>query len=344
MTEPDAAEDVATESALQRQDSKIRIESWLARADERSLADNVRKGLTSRVKQLPPKHFYDERGSALFERICDLPEYYLTRAEREILTERAEVIVSATEAGELVELGSGSPDKARLLLDAMFARGALVRYVPVDVSEAALTDAAAELASEYEGLQIHGVVADFERQLDRMPQADGTPRVVALLGSTIGNFPPASRRALLAQIATLLGASDRLLIGADLVKDPAVLEAAYNDSQGVTAEFNRNILYVINRELDGDFDPPAFEHVAFFDPRQEWMEMRLRARRKMTVRIADLGLEVSFARREEVSTEISAKFTRARLRSDLAAAGLEVREWYTDDEERFALAVAGLLG
>lgn len=319
---------------------RIEVDCWLERDDERTLADNVREGLTRRVKRLPPKHFYDARGSELFERICDLPEYYLTRAEREILSEQGDSIISATEAGELVELGSGAPDKARLLLDAMRGQGTLQRYVPVDVSEQALRDAAAQLAATYTQLKIHGVVADFERQLDRVPAADGTPRVVALLGSTIGNFAPAERRVLLERVATLLGQRDHLLLGADLVKDPAVLEAAYNDAQGVTAEFNRNVLHVINRELDGDFDPAAFDHVAFFDRRRRWMEMRLRARRPMKVRIARLDLEVTFQDGEELRTEISAKFTRPRMRADLAAAGLRLQEWYTDEAERFALAVA----
>ena len=321
-------------------DGRIQIDSWLRRADERTLADNVREGLTRPVKQLPPKHFYYARGSELFEQISRLPEYYLTRAEREILQERGAAIVGPTGAGELVELGSGAPEKARLLLDAMLERGTLARYVPVDVSEHALKDAAAQLAAAYGELEIHGVVADFERQLDRVPRTDGIPRVVALLGSTIGNFTPSSRRALLKRIATLLGARDRLLVGADLVKDRAVLEAAYNDSQGVTAEFNRNVLHVINRELDADFEPLEFEHVASFDPRQEWVEMRLRARRQMTVRIAQLALDVSFARGEELRTEISAKFTRARLESDLAAAGLKLDGWHADRANRFVVVVA----
>ncbi len=323
-----------------RFDGRIQIDCWLQHADERTLAKNVRSGLTARRKHLPPKHFYDARGSKLFERICRLPEYYLTRAEREILDKRGPEIMSGTEAGELVELGSGAPDKARFLLDAMRGHGTLARYVPVDVSEHALRDSAEQLAAAYAELRIHGVVGDFERQLDRVPPTDGIPRVVALLGSTIGNFTPHSRQALLARIATLIGPQDRLLLGADLVKDPAVLEAAYNDAQGVTAEFNRNVLHVVNRELGGDFDPLSFEHVAFFDRRREWMEMRLRARRTMRVRIADLDLDVDFARGEEMRTEISAKFTRARLRSDLAAAGLRLDGWYTDAGNRFALALA----
>ena len=323
-----------------RLDGRIQIDSWLQRADERTLAKNVRNGLTARRKHLPPKHFYDARGSKLFERISELPEYYLTRAEREILDKRGPEIMAGTEAGELVELGSGAPDKARFLLDAMRGHGTLARYVPVDVSEHALRDSAEQLAAAYAELQIHGVVGDFERQLDRVPPTDGVPRVVALLGSTIGNFTPRSRQALLERIVALIGPHDGLLLGADLVKDPAVLEAAYNDAQGVTAEFNRNVLHVINRELGGDFDPLSFEHVAFFDRRREWMEMRLRARRSMKVRIADLDLDVKFDRGEDLRTEISAKFTRARLSSDLAAAGLRLDGWYTDSENRFALALA----
>jgi L-histidine N-alpha-methyltransferase len=321
-------------------DGRIQIDSYLTRAHERSLARDVRSGLSRPVKQLPPKHFYDRRGSELFERICELPEYYLTRSEREILSHRAGEIVAATDVGDLVELGSGSAEKARILLDAMREAGTLRRYVPVDVSEQALRSAADELVSRYEGLTVHGVVADFERQLDRLPSGNGDRRVVALLGSTIGNFRPRSRRALLARVRGLLAPGDRLLLGADLVKDPATLEAAYNDSQGVTAEFNRNVLHVINRELDADFDPAQFDHVAFFDFRNEWMDMRLRARKAMTVEIKQLDLEVGFAFHEELHTEISAKFTQKRLEEDLAAAGLALEEWFTDRQARFVLLVA----
>ncbi len=321
-------------------DGRIQIDSCLERAGDRSLADNVRAGLTASFKQLPPKHFYDARGSELFERICALPEYYLTRAESEILGERAAEIVASTECAELIELGSGAPEKAKTLLDAIGEHGTLSRYVPVDVSEHALRDAAQQLADVYPRLLIHGVVADFERQLDRIPPPDGMPRVVALLGSTIGNFEPASRRTLLGAAAALLSAADRLLVGVDLVKDQTVLEAAYNDTEGITAEFNRNVLRVINRELEADFELAAFEHVAFFDRRHEWIEMRLRALQDMTVSIAKLGLEVGFARDEELRTEISAKFTAGRLEADLAAAGLVLERWYTDRAERFALALA----
>lgn len=318
----------------------IQIDSWLSDSEERRLANDVLDGLTRPFKEIPPKHFYDARGSELFERICELPEYYPTRAEQQILTDRADEIVGGTGAGELVELGSGSADKARILLAAMARAGSLRRYIPLDVSEQVVRDAAELLVDEYDGLQVHGVIGDFERHLERVPDADGVPRLVALLGGTIGNFPPGTRRSLLRDIAALLGPEDRLLLGTDLVKDPAAIEAAYDDSEGITAEFNRNVLRVINRELDADFIPDAFDHVAFFDRRHEWVEMRLRARRPCSVLIAALGLRVEFAAGEELRTEISAKFTRTRLKDDYQAAGLALEHWYTDPEERFALSVA----
>jgi L-histidine N-alpha-methyltransferase len=318
----------------------IRITSCLSDADERRLAEDVLDGLTRPFKELPPKHFYDARGSELFDRICELPEYYPTRTERQILQTHAAEIVRDTGAGELVELGSGSAEKARILLTAMADAGTLRRYVPLDVSEQALQHAAAELVTEYEGLRVEGVVGDFERHLELIPRHDGEPRLVALLGGTIGNFPPGTRRRLLRAIARLLEPEDRLLLGTDLVKDPEVIEAAYDDRQGVTAEFNRNVLSVINRELDADFTPDAFEHVAFYDRAHEWVEMRLRARRAQSVLIAALSLRVTFAAGEELRTEISAKFSRSRAESDFAAAGLELKRWYTDPDELFAVSVA----
>jgi L-histidine N-alpha-methyltransferase len=319
---------------------EITIQSYLEESDERSLANDVLDGLTRPFKELPPKHFYDARGSELFERICRLPEYYPTRTEREILTANAAEIVAATGAGELVELGSGSAEKARVLLDAMEQAGTLRRYVPLDVSETVVRDAADELVTEYDKLEIHGVIGDFERHLEMIPERDGTPRLVALLGGTIGNFPPGTRRRLLRAIAGLLGPEDRMLLGTDLVKDPKVIEAAYDDGGGVTAEFNRNVLHVINRELGADFKPEDFEHVAFFDRRNEWIEMRLRAQHACTVRIADLDLVIDFDQGEEVRTEISAKFTRKRIERDFRAAGLELDRWFTDDAELFALSLA----
>jgi L-histidine N-alpha-methyltransferase len=325
-------------SLLQTDD--VRIDSWLSEAEERCLANDVLDGLTRPFKELPPKHFYDTRGSELFDRICELPEYYPTRTEKQILQAHAGQIVEATGAGELVELGSGSAEKARILLDAMQHAGTLQRYVPLDVSEQVVEDAARALVLEYDGLQIHGLVGDFERHLHRVPDRDGSPRLVALLGGTIGNFPPGTRRALLREIGSLLETGDRLLLGTDLVKDPAVIEAAYDDAEGITAEFNRNVLHVINRELDADFPADAFDHIAFFDRRHEWVEMRLRARRPCSVLIGDLGLRIEFAAGEELRTEISAKFTRARLAADFAAAGLALDGWYTDERELFALSLA----
>jgi L-histidine N-alpha-methyltransferase len=319
----------------------IRIDAPLRDGAERRLADDVLDGLTRPFKELPPKHFYDSRGSQLFERICELPEYYPTRTECKILRDDAEEIVDrAGGPVELVELGCGSSVKARLLLDAMADGGGALRYVPVDVSERVVIEAAEELAGDHPGLLVHGVVGDFERHLDRVPPSrEGEPRVVAFLGGTIGNFPPGSRRRMLRDIARLLGPADHLLMGTDLVKDPAVIEAAYDDPTGVTAEFNRNVLHVINRELDADFLPEAFEHVAFFDRRHEWIEMRLRAKRPCSVLIGDLDLRVDFAAGEELRTEISAKFTRARVEADFASAGLELEQWYTDADELFALSV-----
>jgi L-histidine N-alpha-methyltransferase len=323
----------------------IVIESWLSDMDERSLANDVLDGLTRPFKELPPKHFYDARGSELFEQICDLPGYYPTRTERAILESRSEEIVAATGAGELVELGSGAADKARILLDAMAGAGTLRRYVPLDVSETVVRDAATQLVEEHPGLRVHGVIGDFERHLPCVPEPiDSVARIVALLGGTVGNFPPGTRRRLLRSVAALLGPEDRLLLGTDLVKDPAVIEAAYDDPQGVTAEFNRNVLHVINRELDADFTPEQFDHIAFFDRRHEWIEMRLRARRPFSVLIGDLGLRIEFAAGEELRTEISAKFTRARIEADYLAAGLVLDRWYTDEDNRFALTLARRAG
>ena len=322
------------------QSAVVTIESFLSETDERSLANDVLDGLTRPFKEIPPKHFYDARGSELFERICELPEYYPTRAERAILLARADGIVRRTRAGELVELGSGSAEKARILLGAMARAGTLRRYVPLDVSETALEAAAEELVEEFDELEVRGVIGDFERHLGNVPEPGGTPRIVALLGGTIGNFLPGTRRRMLREIGKLLGPHDRLLLGTDLVKDPSVIEAAYDDAEGVTAEFNRNVLRVINRELDADFSPEAFDHVAFFDRKHEWVEMRLRSRRPCTVLVGDLGLRVDFAAGEELRTEISAKFTRARVEADFHAAGLELDAWYTDPDELFALSLA----
>ena len=319
----------------------LRIDVHVGSGSQRSLPDDVLDGLTRPFKELPPKHLYDARGSELFDQICELPEYYPTRAERAILDEYAALMVRRTGMAELVELGSGTAAKTRVLLSAMERSGTLWRYVPFDVAEQTVRDCAATLSDEYPSLAIHGIVGDFERHLDQIPPPEpGRPRVVAFLGGTIGNFPPGARRRFLRALARLLSHGDYLLLGTDLVKDIDVLEAAYDDSQGVTAEFNRNVLHVLNRELGADFPTELFEHVAFFDPDREWIEMRLRARRACRVRLDALDLEVAFARGEELRTEISAKFTRDRVRADFAACGLELAEWFTDDAGLFALSLA----
>jgi L-histidine N-alpha-methyltransferase len=305
------------------------------------MADDVREGLSCPFKELPPKYFYDERGSRLFERIMELPEYYPTRCERQILDTRAAEIVAAAEPQTLIELGSGSAAKTRVLLDAMRDAGTLCRYVPFDVTDDVLRECADAILAEYPGIEVQGIVGDFERHLGSVPPSEpGVPRLLAFLGGTIGNFTPGSRRRFLRGLARNMADGDHLLLGTDLVKDPGVIEAAYNDSAGVTAEFNRNVLRVINRELDADFDPDAFEHVAFFHREREWIEMRLRSGRDHIVRIGALDLDVRFAADEEMRTEISAKFTRERLQGDLAAAGLELVEVYTDPDELFALSLS----
>ena len=318
---------------------RVVVRSYLQAGDERGLADDVLDGLTRPLKELPPKHFYDQAGAELFDRICELPEYYPTRTERAILEARAGEIAARTGAVEVVELGSGTAAKTRVLLGALHRAGTLERYVPLDVTEVMVRDVARRLVAELPGLRVHGIVGDFERHLGHLPAPAG-PRLVAFLGGTIGNFTPGSRRRFLRGIAGAMGPDDHLLLGTDLVKDPAVIEAAYDDAEGVTAAFNRNVLHVVNRELGADFAPEAFEHVAFFDREREWIEMRLRASRRMRVHVAALDLRVEFAPREELRTEISAKFTRERLARDLAAAGLELVEVLTDPAEAFAVSLS----
>lgn len=303
-----------------------------------ALRHDVRHGLTADPKWLPPKWFYDARGSELFEEITRLPEYYPTRAERAILTARAAGIAEATGARTLVELGSGSSEKTRLLLDALRDLGTLETYLPVDVSDSALLDAGRALTAEYPGLAVHAVVSDFTATLD-LPPTEG-PRLVAFLGGTIGNLLPAERAAFLAGLREQLRPGDALLLGTDLVKDPAVLVAAYDDTAGVTAEFDKNVLAVLNRELGADFDLAAFAHVARWNAECEWIEMRLRSLREQTVKIRALDLAVPFAQGEELRTEVSAKFRRRGVAAELAAAGLTLSHWWTDPEERFGLSLA----
>lgn len=295
-------------------------------------------GLTSSPKQLSPKWLYDERGSQLFDEITRLPEYYLTRAEREILEARAAEIALVTGAATLVELGSGTSEKTRLLLDALATAGTLRRFVPFDVSEETLRASADAVGAEYPGVQVHVVVGDFEHHLGVIP--DGGCRLVASLGSTIGNLDPFERAGFLARIAAALHAGDAFLLGVDLVKDPARLEAAYNDSAGVTAAFIRNVLLVLNRELGAVFDPERFEHAASWDPANEWMDIRLRSTVEQAVPVAALGVEVQFAAGEEIRTEISAKFRREGIEAELREAGLASARFWTDAAGDFGLCLA----
>ena len=304
-------------------------------ATDAALRADVLHGLTRTPKTLPPKWFYDAHGSELFEQITELPEYYPTRAEREILIDRAGEIAAATGARTLVELGSGSSDKTRHLLDAFTD---LALYVPVDVSESALTQAGHALIAERPGLDVHALIADFTGAMT-LPETPG-PRLLAFLGGTIGNLLPAERATFFAGLRALLSPGDALLLGTDLVKDEQVLVRAYDDAAGVTAAFNKNVLTVVDRELGADFDAGAFDHVALWDADNEWIEMRLRSRTDQTVKIPALDLAVDFTAGEELRTEISAKFRKEGVRSELAATGLELAHWWTDREGRFALSLS----
>jgi L-histidine N-alpha-methyltransferase len=308
---------------------------------EEALRADARTGLTAVPKSLPPKWFYDAQGSALFDKITELPEYYPTRAEREILCATAGAIAAQTRARTLIELGSGSSDKTRLLLDALRAADTLRCYVPVDVSEPALAAAGQALSVEYPGLDVRAVVSDFEERLGFPTDSDAPrPRMVAFLGSTIGNLEPGPRAAFLARVRARLRPGDFFLLGTDLVKDPATLVAAYDDAPGVTADFNKNVLAVLNAELGADFDLDTFEHVAVWDPEAEWIEMRLRSLTPQTVHVPAIGLTVEFAEGEEMRTEVSAKFRRTGVSAELAAAGFAMRSWWTDAAGQFGLSLS----
>lgn len=309
---------------------------------ESQLRTDVLHGLSSFPKTLPPKWFYDARGSELFEQITRLPEYYPTRTERALLKRHAAEIAAASGARTLVELGSGSSEKTRLLLSA-FAEGAgLESYVPQDVSESSIRLAADALAIEFPDLPVHGVVGDFTGSLASLPGAGH--RLVAFLGGTIGNFEPDERAGFLRGLADALSAGEHVLIGIGLTTDPDVMIAAYDDADGVTAEFNRNVLSVMNHRLGADFDARMFEHVALWDAENSWIEMRLQARREMQVHIAELGTTAAFAAGEEMRTEVSAKFTVGDFTRELSTAGFDVADVWTDQADRFALVLGRCVG
>ncbi len=294
--------------------------------------------LGRRPRELSPKYFYDDAGSALFEEICGLPEYYLTRAEGEILAREADRIASLSGARELLELGSGAATKTRLLLGGLDRAGRLERYLPIDLNEGMIRRSAAELVARHPGLRVHGIAGDFLDELGRLPP--GRDRLVAYLGSSLGNFRPAESREFAARLAAATRPGDSFLLGVDLAKDPAVLEAAYDDAAGVTARFNLNILLAMNRMLGGDFDPAGFRHRALYDRDNRWIEMRLVALRPMRVRLPELPLEFELAAGEELLTEISAKYDRPGVEALLSGAGFEPLEWFTDSAGRFALSLS----
>ncbi len=295
-------------------------------------------GLTATPKSLPPRWFYDERGSILFDEITRLPEYYPTRAERAVLAAHGAEIAAASRAETLVELGSGTSEKTRLLLSALRDAGTLTRFVPCDVDASVLRAAGESITAEYPGVAVDAVVGDFTLHLGALPRSGR--RMMAFLGSTIGNLEPGPRAAFLAEVAASLEPGDSFLLGTDLVKDAGRLVRAYDDAAGVTAEFNRNVLSVLNRELGARFDPSSFEHVAAWDPGEEWIEMRLRSRVEQTVHVAGLELDVPFAAGEEMRTEVSAKFRRERVEEELAGAGLTLTHWWTDPAGDFGVSLS----
>ena len=308
---------------------------------ERLLEDlrtDVRQGLTASPKWLSPKWFYDATGSALFEQITELPEYYPTRTERALIEAHAYDIAERTDAAILVELGSGSSEKTRLLIAAGTKHGALRKYVPQDVSPSALEGAISQLAQEFPSLEVQGIVSDFTDTLQNLP-ADGS-RTIAFLGGTLGNLIPEERATFLADVAQALVAGEFLLLGVGLVIDEDVVVPAYDDAAGVTAQFNANVLSVLNDRLGADFDTESFEHVALWNAEAEWIEMRLRATQTQQVRIEDLDLDVTFDEGEELRTEISAKFRRDGIQRELVDAGFRIDEFWTDPQERFALILA----
>jgi L-histidine N-alpha-methyltransferase len=304
----------------------------------RALRRDVHDGLTQTPKSLPPKWFYDSAGSDLFDQITRLPEYYPTRAEAQILRDRSAEIADAAGANTLVELGSGTSEKTRMLLNALRDNGSLCRFIPFDVDAGVLRAAGTAIEREYPGIEIDAVCGDFEEHLGKIPRVGR--RLVAFLGSTIGNLTPGPRAEFLASLSDILQPGDGLLLGTDLVKDADRLVCAYDDSAGVTAKFNRNVLAVVNRELAADFDLAAFQHVARWNAAEERIEMWLRAATAQKVRIGALDLTAEFGVGEEMLTEVSCKFTPDGVAAELAAAGLRRTHWWTDQAGDFGLSLS----
>jgi L-histidine N-alpha-methyltransferase len=320
--------------------ASIRIDNYLRdQGFFDTMAEDVRRGLTATPKMLPPKYFYDDVGSELFERITELPEYYPMREEGKLLDAIAPDVMRWMRPVQIVELGSGSSTKTRALLDSAVKEGSLRSYVPFDVSESIILEAGEVLQRRYPGLELQGVAGDFQRHLDKIPASDGR-RLVLFLGSTIGNMFADARIDLLRDIRGLLGPEDYLLLGTDLVKDVNIIEPAYNDAQGVTAAFNKNMLRVINEGLDADFDLDSYDHEAFFNHDEARIEMHLRPRTRQHVTLRKIDLEVDLSPTETIWTECSHKFTRERVAEMLEAAGLQLQEWHAAEGDMFGLSLS----
>lgn len=316
--------------------SSINIENYLDNSHQRNIREEIHKGLTASQKYLPSKHFYDSRGSQLFEEICRLPEYYLTRTEMALLKEASPEIMRSFKGGDLIELGSGANWKIRMLLDVLDEKSlSSIRYVPVDVSRSALISASDELRQIFPKLDVLGIVADFVHHMDTIP--DSRPRIIIFFGSTIGNFNEEESRNFLNSVAGAMKPEDRFLLGIDMLKPKEVIEPAYNDHKGITADFNKNILNVINEKLNADFNPSHFDHLAFFNEEKEQIEMHLKTNRKISVNIADLKLKVDLVRGETIHTEICRKFSREKTERMIAEAGLNINSWYSDPKRWFSL-------
>jgi L-histidine N-alpha-methyltransferase len=322
-------------------DAPVTVTHLTAPTDHHAqMIEDVRHGLTAYRKHLASKYFYDKRGSELFEDITRLPEYYLTAAETEILDERAGEIMIEFQPDEMIELGSGSSLKTRMLIESMYRSSNGRRYVPIDISEEALRSAALSLCDDYTWLEVEGLVGDYVPDLGKIRRRGR--RLIVFLGSTIGNYVPTLRHSLLRSVADALEPGDAFVLGLDLVKDEPMMIAAYDDAQGVSAEFNKNILHVINRELGGDVPVDAFEHVTRFDTELSCMSQSLRASRLVVANILALDLAVTFVPGEEIHTEVSCKFTKSQVKDEFEAAGMRLSHWYTDVDDRFAIAVGSL--
>jgi L-histidine N-alpha-methyltransferase len=315
----------------------IEVRNYLQQSYCSAIAQDAIRGFTASQKCIPSKYFYDARGSQLFEEICNLPEYYPTRTEISILKHAAPKIMGSFPGGDIVELGSGANRKIRIFLDSAGEEKLLhFRYVPVDVSESALREASEELQRLYANIEVVGIVADFILHMDRIPCDN--PRLIIFLGSTIGNFNETMQGDFLRSVARSMNPDDRFVIGFDMIKPKETLEAAYNDSRGVTSKFNKNVLHVLNRELNADFQPSQFEHVAFFNDEKERVEMHLRANKETVVTLYDLDLEIRIEKDETIHTENSCKFSRSRVENMVSDADLTIRDWYFDPKGWFSLA------